>query len=367
MAIFRPSLPPTLGPFPNGRLKVRPFFWPMPGVQRTPHTQRALETRKARARPLTRENHLARPNPNGLNHSSGLMQPLWICRESSRFRFWLRILIAVMATRRPAISTVTQTELLLRCRRRCAICFGLKGDFEVKDGQIAHLDRNRSNNSLDNLAWLCLPHHDDYDTIRRQTKRLTAEEVKSYRTDLYKEIVNLINKKAETTDPTVRVIIRYCDADEATSKVIAAEIMTRLEKLYQFTKSWRTEFKADLDRREKLNLTDIGQEERERKIVDQIRLQIGLPLGIKNLDQLEEPVDSDWRRLVERLIRKWAAGTLTYEQCVELYWQFEEPDQVDYHYILFGLPFESLTRMQEYGLEAFIYQHGQRKYVSLPQ
>jgi hypothetical protein len=92
-----------------------------------------------------------------------------------------------MATRRPAISTATQTELLRQSRRRCAICFGLTGDFEVKDGQIAHLDRNRSNNSQDNLAWLCLKHHDDYDTIRRQTKRLTADEVKSYRSALYKQ------------------------------------------------------------------------------------------------------------------------------------------------------------------------------------
>jgi hypothetical protein len=234
----------------------------------------------------------------------------------------------------------------------------LKGDIELKEGQIAHLDRNRVNNSLDNLAWLCLPHHDDYDTIRRQTKRLTAEEVKSYRDDLYKQVSKIFELKAspEKTrsnlkvkrDPAVEVIIRYCGADDATSKVIEAEIMTRIEKIYQFTKVWRVEFEKGMG-------------------LELIRSQIGLPQGIRNLDQLEGPVDSDWRRLVKRLIRKWAAGTLTYEQCVELYWEFEEPDQVDYHYILFGLPFENLTRMQEYGLEAFIYQHGQRKYVSLPQ
>jgi hypothetical protein len=35
------------------------------------------------------------------------------------------------------------------------------------------------------LAFLCLPHHDDYDTKRRQTKSLTLREVKTARDRLY--------------------------------------------------------------------------------------------------------------------------------------------------------------------------------------
>jgi hypothetical protein len=54
-----------------------------------------------------------------------------------------------------------------------------------KEGQIAHLDRDPSNFAEDNLAFLCLPHHDDYDTKRRQTKNLTIPEAKTARDRLY--------------------------------------------------------------------------------------------------------------------------------------------------------------------------------------
>jgi hypothetical protein len=54
----------------------------------------------------------------------------------------------------------------------------------VKQGQIAHLDKDPSNNALDNLAFLCLAHHDQYDSSTRQSKGLTIEEVKHYRTEL---------------------------------------------------------------------------------------------------------------------------------------------------------------------------------------
>jgi hypothetical protein len=47
------------------------------------------------------------------------------------------------------------------------------------------LDRNPANCAEDNLAFLCLPHHDDYDTKRRQTKNLTEHEVKTARDRLY--------------------------------------------------------------------------------------------------------------------------------------------------------------------------------------
>ena len=41
-----------------------------------------------------------------------------------------------------------ETEVLTKCRRRCALCFGLKGDAKVKEGQLAHIDRNSANAAL---------------------------------------------------------------------------------------------------------------------------------------------------------------------------------------------------------------------------
>lgn len=77
------------------------------------------------------------------------------------------------------------TSVLRRSRRRCCICFGLHRDDGVKKGQVAHLDQDRDNNDVDNLAWLCLEHHDDYDSRTSQSKSLQLTEVKAYRSELY--------------------------------------------------------------------------------------------------------------------------------------------------------------------------------------
>jgi CheY-like chemotaxis protein len=61
----------------------------------------------------------------------------------------------------------------------------LSSDYSIKQGQIAHLDKDPRNNSVDNLAFLCMPHHDQYDSTTSQSKNLTIEEVKLYRAQLY--------------------------------------------------------------------------------------------------------------------------------------------------------------------------------------
>jgi hypothetical protein len=57
---------------------------------------------------------------------------------------------------RRKIKKEVETPVLVLCRRRCCICYGLSRDTTIKTGQVAHLDRNRSNNNLDNLAYLGL-------------------------------------------------------------------------------------------------------------------------------------------------------------------------------------------------------------------
>lgn len=75
-------------------------------------------------------------------------------------------------------------DVLTTSRRRCCVCFALQKDHAVKKGQIAHLDHNPSHNALDNLAFLCLEHHDQYDSRTAQSKGLTIDELKRYRTEL---------------------------------------------------------------------------------------------------------------------------------------------------------------------------------------
>lgn len=85
---------------------------------------------------------------------------------------------------RAKISPEVVTEIVVGSRRRCCICFALRQDDAQKQGQIAHLDHDPSNNATDNLAFLCLDHHDQFDSRTSQSKGLTIEEVKRYRTEL---------------------------------------------------------------------------------------------------------------------------------------------------------------------------------------
>src|SRR5919197_5040516 len=89
---------------------------------------------------------------------------------------------------RPKISPEVQARILGESRRRCAICFGLHRDLSRKKGQIAHLNRDPNDNAPRNLAFLCMDHHDEYDSTARQSKRLTEMEVQHYRDELIEEL-----------------------------------------------------------------------------------------------------------------------------------------------------------------------------------
>src|SRR5262245_21093604 len=87
--------------------------------------------------------------------------------------------------RRKHIPKAIETEVLHASRRRCCLCVFLKDRDEVQKGQIAHLNHDPSDNSYDNLVWLCLDHHCEYDSKTSQSKGFTIEEVRRYRNRLY--------------------------------------------------------------------------------------------------------------------------------------------------------------------------------------
>jgi hypothetical protein len=57
----------------------------------------------------------------------------------------------------------------------------------VRQGQIAHINRDPSDSRFENLVFLCFEHHDDYDTKRSQSKGFLPEEVRKYRDLLYQQ------------------------------------------------------------------------------------------------------------------------------------------------------------------------------------
>lgn len=98
---------------------------------------------------------------------------------------------------RKSISPTVQAEVLLESRRRCCICFGLNRDTAIKQVQIAHLDKDSSNSAKDNLAVLCINHHDQYDSRTSQSKNFTPHEVKQFRVELLIAIESAFGNKIQ--------------------------------------------------------------------------------------------------------------------------------------------------------------------------
>jgi hypothetical protein len=85
---------------------------------------------------------------------------------------------------RKSIPAEVQTKILVDSARRCALCFGLDGDLEQKRGQIAHADGDASNAEESNLVFLCIDHHDQYDSRTSQSKGITKLELLEYKSRL---------------------------------------------------------------------------------------------------------------------------------------------------------------------------------------
>jgi 2-polyprenyl-3-methyl-5-hydroxy-6-metoxy-1,4-benzoquinol methylase len=91
-----------------------------------------------------------------------------------------------LKTTRKKLPESVASLVLIQSRRRCCLCFYFHGDLDWKSsGQIAHINRNRNDNEEGNLAFLCLKHHDDYDSKRSQSKGITKLELLYAKKSLY--------------------------------------------------------------------------------------------------------------------------------------------------------------------------------------
>lgn len=111
---------------------------------------------------------------------------------------------------RKRIPRAVQHAVLIKCRRRCALCFYFETDTRTKDGQIAHVDRNPENNAEENLVFLCLEHHDKYDTKPSQSKSFQPEEVRTAKDELEnavkKDLPALVRGSVSGERPTPRKV-----------------------------------------------------------------------------------------------------------------------------------------------------------------
>jgi hypothetical protein len=94
-----------------------------------------------------------------------------------------------------------ESQVLLKSARRCCLCFHVNQDFDVKLGQIAHLDHDPSNGSEANLAYLCMEHHSLYDSRTSQHKNFTFREVVAARDALYAYVQQVKGGTQPKTSP----------------------------------------------------------------------------------------------------------------------------------------------------------------------
>jgi hypothetical protein len=105
---------------------------------------------------------------------------------------------------RKKLSKNLEAKILLACARRCALCWVVNFDGNEKHGQLAHIDRDPSNNDEDNLVWLCLTHHSIYDSKSSEHKNYTALEIKGARRKLVEFVSSrkkLLQDKGEKSLP----------------------------------------------------------------------------------------------------------------------------------------------------------------------
>lgn len=106
-------------------------------------------------------------------------------------------------TRKP-IPPVIQADVVIKSKRRCPLCVFINNNESERPGQIAHLNGDHSDSRFDNLVWLCLEHHDKFDSTTRQTKNYTQAEVRSYRDQLYQRYA-----ASEYTSEDIALVQKY--------------------------------------------------------------------------------------------------------------------------------------------------------------
>ncbi len=86
---------------------------------------------------------------------------------------------------RAGINRHVAAKVLMASRRRCCLCVYLDNRDEVRMGQIAHINHSSEESAFDNLVFLCLDHHDLFDSRTSQSKGFSEIEVKGWRDRLY--------------------------------------------------------------------------------------------------------------------------------------------------------------------------------------
>ncbi len=115
--------------------------------------------------------------------------------------------------RRRRINDDRVADLQFRTDLRCCLCEYV-GDLPPRpqSGQIHHIDDDRSNNAIENLVWLCLPHHEDVGKTGRSSRRIHPRTIVRFREELERLIQRQRNARRGRRDPHRGAFLAALDA-----------------------------------------------------------------------------------------------------------------------------------------------------------
>lgn len=266
---------------------------------------------------------------------------------------------------RIAVPEKIQLEVLSQSARRCALCFGLEGDFTEKAGQIAHLDKNPRNNELSNLAFLCLLHHDAFDSTRSQSKGYVRSEIARYRSDLHEAVAERL-RKAEVAESLAELLeeqsqrlqeaLSRFDSLSRSTSFLYAEIMLRFRALAEYAKL----SEEDMKRAGEENNETVLDKDGWNFHIATTKL-LGMPFGMMGLYGMsEEMVD-----LIEEskvFFGLWVRGRSSPSACREFEEYVDDYLDLDLGWIICGIRYTELPSGGYRSLLSFFHRFGTRLY-----
>lgn len=129
--------------------------------------------------------------------------------------------------KRKSIPIAIETAVLIRSRRRCCLCVFWEDDRLQKDGQIAHVDHDPSNCAEDNLAYLCLKHHNEYDSKQIQGKNISQQEIRHAQNELFRWAGEPSQNRFEVTLTLERDFDSYSEEDQSALVVLIEDVLRK--------------------------------------------------------------------------------------------------------------------------------------------
>lgn len=272
-----------------------------------------------------------------------------------------------MKSNRIAVPQKIQLEVLSLSARRCALCFGIDGDFSEKAGQIAHLDRNRQNNDASNLAFLCLRHHDEFDSTRSQSKGYLMTEVFRYRSELHNAVHSRL-RQAEINESLAELLekeslrlkeaMNRLDALSRSPDFLYADVMLRVLAICEYARlSEMHSNRIDSSR----SIDEAKADEDDWNFHIETTKLLGIPFGANGISdgciEIEELIEES-----RMFFGLWVSGHSSPKACREFEGLVDDYLDLDLGWIISGIPYTQLPSGSYYSLLAVFHKVGTRRY-----